>query len=85
MDAVEINYRLRRAGKTQAALARELGVSQGVVNNVIHNRVTCYGVAVEIAQILKESVQTLWPGRYEFRPRARRPKAEADVPPPTTA
>ena len=45
MDAVEITYRLRRLGKTQAQIAREVGVSGGVVSNVIHGRITAYAVA----------------------------------------
>jgi lambda repressor-like predicted transcriptional regulator len=76
MDAFEINYRLRRVGKTQVALARDLGVSNGVVSNVIHGRVSCYSIALHIAQLLDESVELLWPGRYEFKPRnARRSPA----------
>ena len=35
MDALEINYRLKRAGLSQTAIARELGVSQSVVGNVM--------------------------------------------------
>lgn len=31
MDALEISYRLKRLGKTQSAIARDLGVRQGVV------------------------------------------------------
>ena len=52
MDAVEINYRLRRLGKTQAQIAREVGVSGGVVSNVIHGRITAYAVAQHIAGLL---------------------------------
>lgn len=70
MDGIEITYHLRRAGKTQTQIARELGVASGVVNNVIHNRVTAYGVAAHIAQLLGYEVQALWPDRYTFKPRA---------------
>lgn len=70
MDAIEINYRLRRLGKTQTDIARELGVKGGVVSNVIHGRITAHAVAQHIAGLLGHSVQELWPGRYVFKPRA---------------
>lgn len=69
---IEISYRLRMLGWTQAALARELGVTAGMVNNVVHNRVTCHRVAQRIADLLLQSIQSLWPGRYEYKPRSRK-------------
>ena len=71
MDAVEINYRLRRLGKTQAQIAREVGVSGGVVSNVIHGRITAYAVAQHIAGLLGLRIEELWPERYIFKPRQR--------------
>lgn len=70
MDAIEINYRLRRLGKTQTDIARELGVKGGVVSNVIHSRITAYAVAQHIAGLLGHTVQEIWPDRYVFKPRA---------------
>lgn len=71
MDALEINYRLKRAGLSQKAIASELGVSQSVVGNVIHNRITAFEVASYIARALGEEVTALWPDRYTFKPRGR--------------
>ncbi|MDP1682850.1 MAG: helix-turn-helix domain-containing protein [Burkholderiales bacterium] len=71
MDALDIIYHLRRLGKTQAALADELAVSHSTINNVIHNRTTCHGVATHIATLLSIPVEELWPGRYEFKPRSQ--------------
>ncbi|WP_413460604.1 helix-turn-helix domain-containing protein [Herbaspirillum huttiense] len=71
MDALEINYRLKRAGLNQKAIASELGVSQSVVGNVIHNRITAFEVASYIARALGEEVTVLWPDRYTFKPRGR--------------
>ena len=71
MDAVEINYRLRRLGKTQAQIAREVGVSGGVVSNVIHGRITAYAVAQHIAGLLGLRIEDIWPERYIFKPRQR--------------
>lgn len=72
MDAVEINYRLRRLGKTQAQIAHEVGVSGGVVSNVIHSRITAYAVARHIADLLGLQIEEIWPERYVFKPRQRR-------------
>lgn len=86
MDALDISYRLRRLGKTQSQIARELGVRQGVVNNVIHDRSTAHGVAAYIAQLLECRVEDLWPERYRFKPRGparnRRAPASLDQSPP---
>lgn len=80
MDALEINYRLKRAGLSQKAIASELGVSQSVVGNVIHNRITAFEVASYIARALGEEVTALWPDRYTFKPRGR--SAQRRGPPP---
>jgi lambda repressor-like predicted transcriptional regulator len=81
MDAIEIIYLLHRLGKSQAQLARELGVSGGVVNNVIHNRITAYAVATHIAELLGQEVGEIWPDRYVFKPRVRAlNRREAKVP-----
>ena len=79
MDAVEINYRLRRLGKTQAQIAREVGVSGGVVSNVIHGRITAYAVAQHIADLLGLRIEDIWPERYIFKPRQRQNHRE-DMP-----
>lgn len=73
MDAANIIYLLRCLGKSQAQLARELGVSSGVVNNVIHDRITAYAVATHIAELLGSNAVELWPNRYIFKPRGRTP------------
>lgn len=83
MDAIEINYRLRRLGKTQTDIARELGVQGGVVSNVIHGRITAHAIAQHIALLLGQTVQDIWPDRYVFKPRtstSKRPKHVQLVP-----
>ena len=72
MDAIEITYRLRRLGFTQSDIAREMEVSQSVVSNTIRGRVTCHRVASRVAALLGQDVQTLWPKRYQFKPRGAR-------------
>ncbi|WP_420852642.1 helix-turn-helix domain-containing protein [Rhodoferax antarcticus] len=56
-------------GHTQTLLARQLGVSQAVVGNVIHDRITAYSVAQHIAQVVGLEIRELWPTRYSFKPR----------------
>jgi lambda repressor-like predicted transcriptional regulator len=69
MDALDISYHLRRLGKSQAQIARELNVTQSVVGNVINNRITAHEVATYIARLLDRKVEDLWPGRYTYKPR----------------
>lgn len=52
MDVVEIQYRLRRLGKTQAQIAKELQLTQGQIGNVIHGRATSKRVIAYIANII---------------------------------
>ncbi len=63
MDAIELIYRLRRAGYTQASLARELGITRATVNGVVHGRQSAR-VATHIAGLVGVDIDVLWPGRY---------------------
>lgn len=69
VSGMEISYQLRCLGWTQSKLARELNVSPSLINNVIHNRITAYRIALEITKLLDSDLQTLWPNRYTFKPR----------------
>ena len=69
MDPLEITYRLKKLGKTQTQVAREVGVSVGVVSNVIHNKTTAHAIAQHIANLLEMEIGAIWPDRYVFRPR----------------
>lgn len=73
MDSVEITYRLRRLGKSQAQIARDLCVSGAVVNNVVHDRITAHSVAIHIAALLGYRPEEIWPERYRFKPRGPSP------------
>lgn len=79
MDGLEIVYRLKRLGLSQADLARELGVSASVVGNVIHDRITSFEVASRVAGLLGTSALALWPQRYTFKPRGRSPHRRGAV------
>lgn len=69
MNPIEIVYQLRLLGKNQAQIARELGVSGGLVSNVIHGRATAHSVAVYIASLLGREISDIWPHQYTFKPR----------------
>lgn len=71
MDAIELIYRIRRAGHTQVSLARKLGVSRAVVNDVIHDRSSSQRVASYIAEVVGADIQRLWPDRYKELPQPR--------------
>ncbi|WP_420373297.1 helix-turn-helix domain-containing protein [Pollutimonas sp. H1-120] len=68
MDAIELLYRIRRVGHTQVSLARKLGVSRAVANDVIHDRSSSQRVAFYIAQVVGTDIQRLWPDRYKELP-----------------
>lgn len=72
MDALELTYRLRRLGWTQARVAQACRVSPGVVNNVIYGRARAHAVASYIASLLGEDLQVVFPEQYVFRPRTSR-------------
>ena len=69
MNPIDIVYQLRLLGKNQAQIARELGVSGGLVSNVIHGRATAHSVAVYIASLLGREISEVWPHQYTFKPR----------------
>jgi len=69
MDSIDINYKLKKIGVSQTSLARELGISQGAINNVIHGRVTSFPVAIHIAKLVGCELNEIWPNLYIFKPR----------------
>lgn len=64
MDVIDLIYRLKREGYSQARLAQELGVKRAVVNDVVHGRAASYRIATHIATVIGEEVECIWPGRY---------------------
>jgi Ner family transcriptional regulator len=69
LDPLEINYSLKRMGISQSAIARELGVSTGIVSNVVHGRTTSHFVASHIAHLLGLEISQIWPSQYIYKPR----------------
>jgi DNA-binding XRE family transcriptional regulator len=60
-DPIEIKIAFIRLGKTQAEVARNLGVSNVIVTNVIKGRRTSKRVKAAIAKALGKRVSELWP------------------------
>lgn len=64
MDAIELIYCLRRAGYTQAGLARELEITRASVNDVVHGRHSSRRLATHIAGLVGSDIDVLWPDLY---------------------
>jgi len=65
MHPADIKAAIEKAGTTQAAIARQLGVGPVMVWQVIHGRSVSRPVADAIADITGLSLKKLWPGVYE--------------------
>lgn len=65
MHPADIKAAIEKAGSSQIAIARKLGVSDVAVNHVIYGRSTSRRIADEISRVTKIPLSKLWPGRYE--------------------
>jgi lambda repressor-like predicted transcriptional regulator len=64
MHPEDIKAMLRKAGSSQAGVARALGVNQTTVFNVIHGACKSERIAKAIADVVGVDRAVLWPGRY---------------------
>lgn len=64
MNPLDIQYALKRAGLTQADIARECRVSKVTVGYVVSGITTSRRVASAIANATGLPMETLWPGKY---------------------
>lgn len=64
MHALDIQYALKKAGITQADIARQCQVSKVTVGYVIAGKTTSRHVAKAISAATGCSLETLWPGKY---------------------
>lgn len=76
MEPIDIIHELKKRGKSQTQLARDLDISNSVVNNVIHGKVTSHTVAQYIATFLGKQLNDIWPEQYVYKPRKRPRKIE---------
>lgn len=68
MHYADIQASIKKAGTTQAAIARDLGVSPTAVANVIRGKKS-YRIAKAISAVVGIPVSRLWPGTYPRRKR----------------
>ena len=64
MHAEDIKAAIRKAGSTQAAVARALSVSRMAVGHVVAANSKSRRIALAIAKATGIPVATLWPGKY---------------------
>ncbi|WP_234082351.1 helix-turn-helix domain-containing protein [Azonexus sp. R2A61] len=64
MHHEKIKAEMRIAGKTPAALARELKVSRACVSGVMRGDTRSKRVASAIAKVVGKPIDLLWPGKY---------------------
>ena len=62
-DPVEIKIALIRARKSQADIARNLGVDKAIVTRVIKGQRTSKRVRMAIAEAVGKRIEDLWPSR----------------------
>lgn len=67
MHPEDIKAAIRKKGSSQAAIARELGITPTTVNLVIYGRSTSRRVAKKIAAVSGLQTNQLWPGKYGRR------------------
>ncbi|MGH8782079.1 helix-turn-helix domain-containing protein [Paraburkholderia sp.] len=68
MHPADISAQLRKAGHSQARIARELGVSETAVHHVVYGRSKSCRIARRICERSGLDPETAWPGRYpEFQ------------------
>lgn len=65
MHSADIKAALKKAGKTQTAIAAELGITVVTVHLVIEGRVRSERVAKRISKITGLSIDEMWPGKYQ--------------------
>ena len=68
MRAMDIQYALKKAGKSQAEIARQCGVAKSSVGKVVSGKTTSLRIAMAIATATGLSLDTLWPGKYPTAP-----------------
>lgn len=64
MQTLDIQYALKKAGDSQAEIARRCGVSQVTVSYVVAGKTTSRPIAEAIATATGLPLDTLWPGKY---------------------
>lgn len=61
MHPADITAVLRKAGSSQAKIARELQITPTTVHQVVHDRARSLRVALKISEATKVPLSKLWP------------------------
>lgn len=64
VTANEISAAMRLVGVRSRVIAKECGVTDSVVSEVISGKATSRKVAMRIANMLDIPLESLWPGKY---------------------
>ena len=77
MHHADIFCLLMKRNVTLTALAKEEQVTLSHVSQVVRGKKSSFSVASAIAAKVGKSLNTLWPGKYNYPPRTlRRPSAQ---------
>jgi len=71
MKPLDIQYALKKAGTSQAEIARQIPCSPVTVSYVVAGTTTSRRIAEAIATATGLPLDTLWPGKYPATPHAR--------------
>lgn len=72
MHPADIQAALKKAGSSQADIARSLSITETMVYAVVHGRGRSRRVATEIGRVVGLSVRRLWPDAYDATATARK-------------
>lgn len=64
MHAEDIKAAIRKAGSTQASIARALDVSRMAVGHVVSANSKSRRIATAVSQVVGIPIAELWPGKY---------------------
>ncbi len=70
MNPADIQTALKEKGLTQAAIARQMGVSEMTVSRIVRGTESSRRVAQAISEAIGIPMDTLWPERYSHPKRA---------------
>lgn len=77
MHYADILCLLMKKKITLTAIAKEEGVSKMSVSHVVHGQRSSFAIATAIAAKVDRSLDTLWPGQYNYSPRSQARKKAA--------
>lgn len=77
MHQADIFCLLMKKKITLTSIAKEEGVSLMSVSHVVRGQRSSFAIATAIAAKVDRSLETLWPGQYDYSPRSQTRKKAA--------